>query len=125
MTPCFIIGKHDYTEYIAELKPSLNDLDAYGSGRNILTGKMYRKLIATKDKWTVAFLRLDEGQMSQLIGDVNKQYVYVTLLDPKTNQRQRKQYYCSTINPGIQRYLPDGANGKTVYDGATFNITER
>ena len=125
MVPCFIIGEHDYTEYISELKPSLNDLDADGSGRNILTGKMYRKLIDTKRKWTVTFLQLDETMMQQLIGDVNKQYVRVTLLDPGTNTQSQREYYCSTINPGIQRYLRDGANGKTVYDGATFNITER
>lgn len=125
MVPCFIIGDNDYTEFVAELKPSLNDLDADGSGRNILTGKMYRKLIDTKRKWTVTFLQLDENQMQQLIADVNKQYVTVTLLDPGTNTQSPREYYCSTINPGVQRYLRDGAGGKTVYDGATFNITER
>lgn len=125
MVPCFIVDGHDYAEDIAELKPSLNDLDADGSGRNILTGLMYRKLISTKDKWTVTFNRLDETQMRSLIQSINKQYVTVTLLDPKTNTQTPKQYYCSTINPGIQRYLRDGADGKTVYDGATFNITER
>lgn len=125
MVPCFRIGNNDYTEYIAELKPSLNDLDADGSGRNILTGKMYRKLIDTKRKWTVTFLQLDETLMQQLIGDVNKQYVWVTMLDPGTNDYTPREYYCSTINPGNQRYLRDGADGKTVYDGATFNITER
>ena len=125
MVPCFIIDGVDYAEYIAELKPSLNDLDADGSGRNILTGKMYRKLIDTKRKWTVTFNRLDEIQMRDVIQAVNKQYVWATLLDPGTNDYEEKEYYCSTINPGVQRFLRDGENSKTVYDGATFNITER
>ena len=30
-------------------------------------------------------------------------------------------YYTSTINEGVQRYI----GGETVYDGVTFNITER
>ena len=54
--PIFKINGHDYTRYLAEdgLKPTRNDLDSDGSGRNLLDGLMYRSRIATKVKWTVA-----------------------------------------------------------------------
>lgn len=121
MQPIFLLNGHDYTEYVKELKPSLNDLDADGSGRNLLDGLMYRKRIATKCKWTVTFLRLDETLMSQLLNDMNSQYVSVTLLEAKTNRHIQRTYYTSTINQGIQRYV----DGKTVYDGVTYDLTER
>lgn len=125
MKPVFKINGHDYTRYLADdgLKPTKNDLDSDGSGRNLLDGLMYRSRIATKDKWTVSFLRLDEDIMKQLYADMYAQqnYVSVIMLDARTNRHLEKTYYCSTINEGIQRYV----GGRTVYDGVTFNITER
>lgn len=40
MKPIFKIGSHDYTKYLADdgLKPTKNDLDSDGSGRNLLDG---------------------------------------------------------------------------------------
>lgn len=121
--PIFQIGEHDYTEYVADggLQPSRNDLDADGSGRNLIDGLMYRTRIATKLKWTVTFLRLDESVMAQLIADLDSTYVSITTLDSKTNRNVTRTYYCSTINEGVQRYK----GGRTVYDGVTFNLIER
>lgn len=128
MKPVYIIvtsnGNHDYTKYLAEdgLKPSDNDLDADGSGRNLLDGLMYRSRIATKDKWTATFNRLDEDVMAQLMTDMKKpEYVQIILLDPDENRYIERTYYTATINKGVQRYI----GGRTVYDGVTFNITER
>lgn len=124
MKPIFKINGHDYTRYLADegLKPSDNDLDADGSGRNLLDGLMYRSRIATKDKWTVSFLRLDEAVMAQLMANMKQtQYVRITLLDPDENRYIERTYYTATINKGVQRYI----GGRTVYDGVTFNITER
>lgn len=123
MHPIFKLNGHDYTKYLAEegLKPSKNDLDADGSGRNLLDGLMYRSRIATKVKWTVSFLRLDEEVMAQLEADMDSDYVKITMLDAKVNRYVERSYYCSTINEGVQRYI----GGRTVYDGVTFNITER
>ena len=42
MKPIFKIGEHDYTAFLEKLSPVKNDLDADGSGRNILDGLMYR-----------------------------------------------------------------------------------
>ena len=123
MQPVFIVNGHDYTEYIPwdGLKPSYNDLDKDNSGRNILTGLMYRKRITTKVKYDVTFLRMGSALARQLINDINKQYITVTLLDAKTNTQSTKTYYTSTINVGVQRYV----GGDTVYDGISFSITER
>lgn len=121
MVPVFIVNGHDYTEYIQEIKPSRNDLDADGSGRNLLNGLMYRKRISSKAKLSVSFLRLDEDMMEQLEQDMWPEYVSVTTLDPRTNSQVTRSYYTSTINNGVQRYI----GGHTVYDGVSFDITER
>lgn len=119
--PIFKIGEHDYTKYVAELQPSRNDLDADGSGRNLLDGLMYRSRITTKLKWTVSFLRLDAAVMAQLSADMDADFVSITLLEAKANRQITRSYYCSTINQGVQRYI----GGRTVYDGVTFNLIER
>lgn len=123
MKPTFRVGGHDYTQWLSDegLKPSRNDLDADGSGRNLLDGLMYRSRIASKKKWTVTFLRMDETIAAQLLTDMYPEYVSITTLDAMENRYIEREYYCATVNEGTQRYR----GGRTVYDGITFNITER
>lgn len=123
MKPIFLINGHDYTRYLAEdgLKPTRNDVDADGSGRNLLDALMYRTRIATKRKWTVSFNRLSGETLSQLERDMDAEFVRVTMLDAKENRHVERSYYTSTITEGVQRYI----GGETVYDGVTFNLTER
>jgi len=121
--PIFMINGHDYTEYIAEdgLKPSRNDLDKDGSGRNILNGLMYRTRIATKLKYSVSFLRLTADLLQQLEADMDSPFIQVTLLEGRSNRQVTRTYYTSTINEGVQRCI----DGVTYYDGVSFDITER
>ena len=127
--PCFIIifgnTEHDYSKYLAEdgLTPEDNDLDADGSGRNILDGLMHRNKIATKEKWAIKFNRLPAEVMSRLLKDIAKggNYIKCKMLDAKENRRITKEYYCSAVKKGVQR----SRGGQTFYDGCTFNITER
>lgn len=123
LPPIFKINNRDYAKYIAEdgLKPTRNDLDADGSGRNILNGLMYRKRIATKLKWTVSFNRLDADTMNAIETAMAPEYVSITLLEPNGNRYVERTYYCSTINNGVQRQIGD----ETYYDGVTFDIIER
>lgn len=123
MKPIFKVNGHDYTQFLAEdgIKPSRNDIDGEGAGRNILDGLMYRNRIASKFKTPVLFNRMDEVIASQLLTDMKPEYVFITLLDAETNRYIEREYYCSTVNYGVQRYI----GGRTVYDGITFNITER
>lgn len=125
MKPVFRIGNHDYTTFLAKdgLAPVRNDLDADGSGRNLLNGTMYRTRIAQKDKWTVKFNRLPELIMRSIAEDIDPVFVNISMLDPKTNRVLTKAYYTSTLTYGAQRY--DKSTNTTYYDGCTFNITER
>lgn len=123
MKPIFKIGDHDYTEFVAELKPVRNDLDAEGSGRNLLDGTMFRTRIAQKDKWNVSFLKLPELIMKSIAEDINPEFVQITMLDPKTNRALEKTYYTSTLTYGSQRY--DKSRNLTYYEGCTFDLTER
>lgn len=121
--PMFVVNGHDYAKLITELKPSRNDVDSDGSGRNLLDGLMYRSRLATKRKWSVTFDRLDAKTMMQLENDMygGKDYISVTLLDARVNRGVTSSYYFSTINEGVQRSI----NGKAYYDGVTFDIIER
>ena len=123
MKPIFMVGSHDYTEYIDKdgLKPAFNQIDKDGAGRNLLDIKMYRKMLGTKRKWSVSFLPVDESLMSQILYDMDNQYISITVLDAKTNTYQTIECYSATVNCGIQRYI----NGRTEYDGITFDVTER
>ena len=123
LPPIFKINNRDYAKYLAAdgLKPSRNDLDADGSGRNILNGLMYRKRIATKLKWSVTFLRMDAETLARLESDMNSEFVRITLLEAKTGNYVERNYYTSTINEGVQRMV----GGQIFYDGVSFDITER
>lgn len=121
--PMFVVNGHDYAKLITELKPSRNDIDSDGSGRNLLDGLMYRSRLATKRKWSVTFDRLDAKTMMQLENDMygGKDYISITLLDARVNRGVTSSYYFSTINEGVQRSI----KGKTYYDGVAFDIIER
>ena len=123
MKPIFKIGEHDYTAFLEKLSPVKNDLDADGSGRNILDGLMYRSRITDKDGWTASFLHLPELVMLSLLEDVRPEYVDIMILDPDTNTHVTKTFYISTRNCGDQRYNP--GKGFTEYIGCNFKMTER
>ena len=121
--PVLIINGHDYAEYVQELLPSRNDLDADGSGRDVQTGLMFRTLIATKQKWDVKMLRLNQAVHQQLINDISPVYYDVTVIDPMTGLQSTKTVYTSSVPFGAQRYDKD--SGAPVYDGMSFSMTER
>lgn len=123
MKPIFKIGDHDYTVFLEELSPVQNDLDAEGSGRNILDGVMYRSRITQKDSLNAKFLPLPETIMQSLAADVKPEYVDVLILDPETNTHLTRTYYISTRNWGNQQYNP--GRGVTEYIGCNFKMTER
>ena len=121
--PVLTINGHNYAQYIEELTPTRNDLDAEGSGRDVQTGLMYRTRIGTKQKWDVKLLRLTEAIHKQLIADISPVFYQATVIDPTTGASATKTFYTSTVPFGAQRY--DKETGKPVYDGMTFSMTER
>ncbi len=121
--PVLIINGHDYAAYVEELRPSRNDLDADGSGRDVQTGLMYRTRIAVKQKWEVKLLRLSEAVHRQLLADISGAYYQATVLDPTTGAQSTRTFYTSSVPFGAQRF--DRNTGAPVYDGMSFSMTER
>ena len=121
--PILSINGHDYAPYVEELTPTRNDLDADGSGRDVQTGLMYRTRIATKQKWDVKMLRLDEATHKQLLSDISGVFFDATVLDPTTGATATKTFYTSSVPFGAQRY--DKEDGKPYYSGMSFSMTER
>lgn len=123
MKPVFIINNHDYAEYIEELSPSRNDLDAEGSGRDVQTGEMFRTRVATKIKWDVKMNSLDEDIHKQLLSDILPAFFSITTLNPNTGNADTRTYYTSSVPFGVQRYKRD--TGKPYYSGMSFSVTEK
>ena len=121
--PTLTINGHDYAQYVAELTPSHNDLDADGSGRDVQTGLLDRTINGTKQTWDVKMLRLSETLHKQLLTDISPVFYTATILDPTTGATATKTVYTSTIPMGAQRY--DKETGAPYYDGMTFSMTER
>lgn len=121
--PVLIINGHDYAQYVGELSPSRNDLDADGSGRDVQTGLMFRKRIATKLKVEVKFLRLSETIQKQILADIKPAFYSATVINPETGQQVTKTFYTSTVPYGAQRYDKD--TGAPFYDGMSFSMTEK
>lgn len=123
MTPSIVIKGHDYTRYVSEAKPTRNDLDADGAGRDIHSGTMFRSKIGEKMTWEVEMNEMDETLAAQLSSDLSTTYTTLSYLDPRTNTIRTGTYYCSSVDFGTQMYKP--VVGKTYYTGITFTLIER
>ena len=123
MQPQLKIGSHDYTAYVESISPVDNDIDATGSGRNLLDAKMYRTRIAAKYKISVKFLRISETIMKSISEDLDTDFVEITWLRPKTNTIATEEFYNATLTCGVQRY--DRSKGICYYEGASVDLTER
>lgn len=121
--PKLIIGGVDFTELVASIAPSNNDLDADGSGRDISDGEMHRTKIADKDKLEVTMMRLWEGDMITLQAALRPAFVSVQYLNPRSNLIETKTMYCSALKHGLQIY--NRSKRKTFYEGAQFDLTEK
>ena len=123
MKPTLTINGHDYAAYIEELQPVPNDLDAEGSGRDVQTGLMHRVKVATKQKWSVQLLPMDEALAAQLYTDLSSTFFDANVLDPTTNTVATKTFYCSSVPFGLQRWRR--RENKTYYEGVSFEMIER
>ena len=121
--PVLIINGHDYAPLVEELNITNNDLDAEGSGRDVQTGLMHRKRVASKMKAEVKLLDISQSVHRQLLADIAGEYYDATVLDPVTGEAVTKKFYTSTVPFGAQRY--DRSTGAPKYCGMTFNMIER
>ena len=135
MKPVCIIHKgdddFDLAPYLTDFKPSRNDLDADGSGRDTLDGYFYRERVAQKAKFTLSFWPLDENEMAMINTFLNDPYLDITYLDPMSNDYRRAEFYASSFDWGTQRARKarDTMGRATIYEteyiGASINIQER
>lgn len=120
--PKLIINGVDFTEYVSELNPTLNDLDAEGAGRDITDGTMHRTLIAKKYKLEVSFMRLGGAVMRALHQSTEGATFTVTFLDPATNADVTRTFYKASIPFGAQGY--SRTKNEVYYEGTTLSLTE-
>lgn len=123
MRPTLVINRHDYTNFCMELVPSKNDLDADGSGRDVHSGLMYRNKITDKLNIEVSMVDMLEDDVARLTADLDVEYFQATIVNPKTNAKETRTFYCSSINYGAQMYAR--VQNKIKYVGLTFEMKER
>lgn len=114
--PHVIIDGYDWTEKVEELKPTINGLNAEGSGRDVQTGLMTRTKITEKWKVEIKMLRLTELEVNRLKSSLQK-VSYSATAGPASGW-----FYTDTIPLGSQRYDKD--TGQSYFDGIAFSITE-
>lgn len=114
--PTVIIDGTDYTEFVEELKPTINGLNADGSGRDVQTGRMTRTKIADKWKVEIKLLRIWEDTMEGLKRSLQKPSYMATA------GIASGEFYTDTIPLGSVRY--DKTKKRTYYDGISFSMTE-
>lgn len=122
--PILKINGHDYTDYVESMEPTVNALDAEGSGRDVQTGQMFRTMVAKKQSWSVTMTRMPALLQKQLIADImSSEFYNATILDPTTGAQAVKTVYTSSTPCGSMRYIRDA--GDVVYDGVAFSMIER
>ena len=114
--PSVIIDGHDWTAKVEELKPTINGLNADGSGRDVQTGLMTRTKITDKWKVEVKMLRLMEAEVDALQTSLRKTS-YSATAGPASGG-----FYTDTIPLGSQRY--DKETNQSYFDGMAFSMTE-
>lgn len=116
-----MIGGVDYAQHIQELKPSINGLNADGSGRDVQTGLMVRTKIADKWKIEVTMLPIYDGVMESLRRTLQNASYSVVIERPGFSNISGA-FYTDTIPFGSQRWIDD--ERKCRYDGVAFSMTE-
>lgn len=116
-----VIDGVDYAKHIQELKPSINGLNADGSGRDVQTGLMIITPIANKWKFEVTMLRIYDGVRESLQKALLKKPYSVTIQWPGVPNISG-EFYTDTIPLGSQRW--DDDKQECYYDGMAFSMTE-
>lgn len=118
-----VMVNHDYTQYVEELTVEHNDIDAEGSGRDVNTGEMQRTRVAQKHTLNIKLLRVRQPIARAIFRDLmTNTWVGVTYQSPCSDALATKNFYCSSINFGAQRYIRD--SDITVYDGMNFKLIQ-
>lgn len=122
--PCFIVdeSENDWAQYIPSggIQWSRNDIDSNNSNRSQITGKMYRKRIATKRKLSVSMRDMETAKVAQLAKEIAPETIKVTYLDPMDGERTTREFYGSELNSATNYW--DGE--RVWWSGITFSLVE-
>ena len=120
---------HDYSEFISEISIVHNDVDGDDAGRSKTRGaRMTRAYLGNKHTLNIKMVnRLPQNVARKIFAlirtDYDKPSFYAWYQSPCANEAHTsKEFYCSTINYGAQRY--DRKTGTTYFDGMNFNLIE-
>jgi len=105
----------------SELKWSLSDLDADGSGRN-QNGDMFRDRVAVKRKLECTWPPLLANEMSELLNAVSDIFFELTYPDAMTGSNRTMTCYVGDRSSPIMRPETDG---KWLWGGLSMNFVER
>ena len=117
----------DLSEFVSEFQIQHNDIDGEKAGRDKCSGRMVRVFKANKHTLTIKMVNhlpqsIAYKAFSCVRTTTDRQSFWARYQGPCGSGLQRKEFYCSTINYGAQRY--DRNAGKCYYDGMSFNIIE-
>ena len=136
--PTFAVGDYssgsvtaisDFSEWVAEMSITHEDIDADGAGREPKTGKMVRKYVTNKHTFNVTMV----NHLPMAIAEAVYAAVHTTDARNSTGVCVYEQHpcsggiathpmYCSSVNFGAQRY--DRQTGLAFYDGMKFNLIQ-
>ena len=105
----------------SELKWSISDLDADGSGRN-QNGDMFRDRVAVKRKLECTWPPLLANEMSELLNAVSDIFFELTYPDAMTGSNRTMTCYMGDRSSPIMRPETDG---KWLWGGLSMNFVER
>lgn len=105
----------------SELKWSLSDLDADGSGRN-QNGDMFRDRVAVKRKLECSWPSLLANEMSELLNAVSDIFFELTYPDAMTGGNRTMTCYVGDRSSPIMRPETDGT---WRWGGLSMNFVER
>lgn len=119
---------HDYSEFVSELQLQHNDIDGDEAGRSKCSGaRMKRSYLGHKHTINIKMVNhLSQGVARKVFKLISTQSGKTSFeawfQSPCGDTLTHKEFYCSTVNYGSQRY--DRNTGRCYYDGMNFNIIE-
>lgn len=119
---------HDYSEFVSELNVTHNDVDGDDAGRSKTSGaRMKRHYLGIKHTLNVKMVNhLPKSVVADIFDLIqttpNKLSFWTWYHHPCSSRCTKREFYCSTINYGAQRY--DRQTNRIYYDGMNFNLIE-
>nr|DAU03498.1 MAG TPA: hypothetical protein [Caudoviricetes sp.] len=104
-----------------ELKWSISDLDADGTGRN-QNGDMFRDRVAVKRKLECSWRPLGSAEMAKLLQSVDDVFFRLTYPDAMTGTDRTMTCYVGDRSSPIMQPETDG---KWLWGGLSMNFVER